>query len=158
MLHGVLFVCQGNICRSPIAETVFRSLLLTRNLAQHLACESRGTASFNIGQAADSRALAAVKKSGYCLDHHIAKQLADDDYQNFSTILAMDRNNFNTVSSWAPAEYSGEIKLLGSFDQTPDPIIEDPFYQSSSSFPVLVQRLKSCCHNLLEYMVTKHRL
>src|SRR5690606_26021980 len=89
MMTKVLFVCMGNICRSPSAEGVFRRLVDEAGLSDVVGVDSAGTHSFHIGEAPDARAQAAARKRGYELSHCVARQITADDFREFDLILAM---------------------------------------------------------------------
>jgi len=125
---GVLFVCLGNICRSPSAQAVLEDRLERRRLAARFRVDSCGTAAFNAGKPPDPRAIAAAERRGYRIAHQRARQIDDADFGRFRYIVAMDRSNLHTLQGWATADFGGEIRLLmhfatdGATARSPTPI------------------------------------
>lgn len=141
----VLFVCLGNICRSPTAEGVFR----TRAAAADLRCivDSAGTGAWHVGEAPDRRAQAEARKRGYDLSHQRARQATADDFRNFDLIFAMDRSNLANLTRLRP---EGGAKLALFLDLLPDqPLREvpDPYYEDG--FDTVLGLIEDGCDALI---------
>src|SRR6266496_5754626 len=105
----VLFVCLGNICRSPTAHGVFQKLVDSENLSEHIIVDSCGTGSFHIGEKPDPRTIKAAAKRDYDLSVLRARQFNVDDFNRFDYILAMDRMNLGNLKAMAPKHYTGHL-------------------------------------------------
>lgn len=123
--HGILFVCLGNICRSPLAEAVARAKFAQAGIALPLA--SAGTGNWHVGEGADPRARTVARQFGYDLDRHSARQAESADFQRFDYVLAMDHDNLANLAALQPASGSAQLGLLletgglGEGMQVPDP-------------------------------------
>lgn len=143
----VLFVCLGNICRSPTAEGVFRA----RTAAAGLRCtvDSAGTGAWHVGEAPDRRAQAEARKRGYDLSHQRARQAAPEDFRDFDLIFAMDRSNLANMNRLRPD--SGGAKLSLFLDLLPDqPLREvpDPYYEDG--FDTVLDLIEDGCDALIK--------
>jgi protein-tyrosine phosphatase len=131
---SVLFVCTGNICRSPTAEGVFRSMVKQEGLADRIVIDSAGTQDHQLGQRPDPRALAAARRRGYELGKLRARLVGPEDFKRFDWILAMDRRHLEYLESMRPADYRGHLGLFldlagdanGGDGDMPDPYYGDP--------------------------------
>ncbi len=151
---AVLFVCLGNICRSPSAEAIFRQRAERRGWARYFHIASCGTAAFNQGHAADPRARAACERRGYDLSGHCARQILDEDFERFDYLLAMDQQNLSSLQAWQTATFSGTIALLRQYEQSrgSGSQIGDPYYQQGEVFDSMVSLLERCCDGLLDHL------
>lgn len=155
----VLFVCLGNICRSPSAQGVLEKRIRDAGLAHAISVDSCGTAAFNVGKPPDPRAVAAAARSGYDISGQIARQIHDDDYASADYIIAMDRINLTNVQAWAPKDYQGELRLFleycpgGGNRQIPD-----PYYEDADRFDGVINMLEKAADGLLAYIQQKHQL
>ncbi len=147
----ILFVCLGNICRSPCARAIFKGMAAQAGFAEKISSDSCGTAAFNLGRPADPRAEAAAAARGYSLQGHQARQICDKDFQHSDYILTMDRSNLGNVQAWAPADYSGIIALLGEYRRKGGELT-DPYYQGQDAFETMIDGLEETCRGLLEHL------
>ncbi|WP_320836626.1 low molecular weight protein-tyrosine-phosphatase [Zhongshania sp.] len=153
----VVFVCLGNICRSPAAQGVFEKYVLDAGLADKVSVDSCGTAAFNLGKSPDPRSIAAAGRAGYDITQQIARQIDDHDYQHASYVVAMDRMNLTNVLAWAPADYDGEIKLLMDYcGHNGNSQIPDPYYDDEHSFDRVIQQIEIAAKGLLETIRQAH--
>lgn len=151
---GVLFVCLGNICRSPMAQGVFQRQVNDAGLKDKVFVDSCGTAAFNVGKPPDPRAVAAATEKGVDISQQVARQIDDDDYKRFDFIIAMDRNNLSNVIAWAPPNYKGEMKLL--LDYTPkhkQGQVADPYYSEEGTFAAVLEEIHSATAYLLNHII-----
>eukprot|EP01111_Echinosteliopsis_oligospora_P013699 TRINITY_DN4985_c0_g1_i1.p1 TRINITY_DN4985_c0_g1~~TRINITY_DN4985_c0_g1_i1.p1 ORF type:complete len:164 (-),score=33.81 TRINITY_DN4985_c0_g1_i1:8-499(-) len=133
--HSVLFVCLGNICRSPMAEMVMKYIIKQNQIESEWRVDSAGTSAFHIGQKADGRSIETCRKRLKNIDDsHRARQLRQLDFSEFDYILCMDESNLRNIEYAAPDSYSAKIKLLGSYDSKGMKIIEDPYYGGAEGF------------------------
>lgn len=127
----ILFVCLGNICRSPTAEGVFRTRAAQAGLKVEV--DSAGTGAWHVGEAPDRRAQTEAAKRGYDLSAQRARQVTADDFHHFDHIIAMDRSNLRNLSAMAPANARANVRLFLSFapdcerEEVPDPYYEGGF-------------------------------
>jgi protein-tyrosine phosphatase len=153
---GVLFVCLGNICRSPSAQAVLEDRLERRGLAPRFHVDSCGTAAFNVGKAPDPRAIAAAERRGYRIAHQRARQVDDADFARFRYIVAMDRANLHTLQGWATASFGGEIRLLMHFASGAATEVADPYYGSPEAFDVALDAIERGVDGLLLALCARH--
>ena len=139
----VLFVCTGNICRSPIAEGVFRTFVARAGLLHRFVIDSAGTHDYQVGEPPDPRALAAARRRGYLVPKRRARKLAVDDFARFDWILAMDRHNLRELQTLRPLTYSGHLGLLLELAQgTGSSEVPDPYYGSLKEFEQVLDLLE----------------
>lgn len=132
---NVLFVCMGNICRSPMAEGIFRREIEKAGLLGKVEIDSAGTHSYHIGSPPDNRALAAIKKRGVDISGLRGRQVAPIDFDRFDYILAMDRDNLGILKRSAPAHAQDKPRLLLSFSESyRDQEVPDPYYGGARGF------------------------
>lgn len=145
----VLFVCLGNICRSPTAEAVMRQRLQQAGLAERIEVDSAGTGDWHIGKAPDSRTQEAAKRRGYDLSSQRGRQVSADDFAGFDLILAMDAANLRDLQRLRPAHAKGELDLyLRRFGLTEDEV-PDPYYGGSEGFEQVLDLLEQASDALL---------
>ncbi|KAM3603326.1 uncharacterized protein V6R79_020448 [Siganus canaliculatus] len=148
---SVLFVCLGNICRSPIAEAVFRKMATDAGVVDKWVIDSGATSDWNIGSLPDSRGLACLKNHGIETSHR-ARQVTKDDFMSFDYILCMDESNLSELNRKAKSvkDYKAKIELLGSYDPQKQHIIKDPYYGSDKDFETVYEQCDRCCKVFLE--------
>lgn len=129
---SVLFVCLGNICRSPIAASVFRHLVKLRKVEDGWIIDSAGTGSWHVGETMDSRSARVLTSHGIDTKHTV-RQVTKDDFNKFDYIFGMDESNIRDLKAKAPKNSKAKIALLGSYDPQGDTIIQDPYYDNDLS-------------------------
>lgn len=154
----VLFVCLGNICRSPLAEGVFRSLVQTRGLASHYRIDSAGTGAWHTGESPDARSIAVAKKNGVLLSGR-ARQVERADFGEFDYVIAMDRQNLLDLRALARGSDGGaQVHLLREFDPEPgDQQVPDPYYGGPEGFDHVYAMVHRACAALLEKLEAERR-
>lgn len=147
----LLFVCLGNICRSPAAEGVMQKLLEDRGLQDWIEVDSAGTSSFHIGEPADARMRAAASQRGFALTSR-ARMVHRRDFAEFDLIVAMDQNNLRALQAY-PEAASGQVRLLSGFlDASWPREVPDPYYGGDEGFGVVLDMLEAACPKILEQL------
>ncbi|MTJ10226.1 MULTISPECIES: low molecular weight protein-tyrosine-phosphatase [unclassified Anabaena] len=157
MTYKLLFVCLGNICRSPSAENIMNHLIDQGGLSKTILCDSAGTAGYHIGAAPDRRMSAAAEnKLGFKLKGQ-ARQFQLSDFQEFDLILAMDRNNYDDILAVdRSGQYHSKVKLMCDFCSTHTlKEVPDPYYGGTEGFNQVIDLLMDACEGLLKYITQK---
>ena len=147
---SVLFVCMGNICRSPTAEGVFRYFVAQSELANRVRVDSAGTHAYHTGEPADRRASAAAERRGYSLADIRARPIAADDFEKFDLIIAMDRDNLDHLMGQAEVENHQKISLFLEFSAGSEDEVPDPYYGGSAGFERVLDLVEAASRGLLE--------
>ncbi len=150
---SVLFVCLGNICRSPTAEAVLRHKVQAQGL--DIVVDSAGTHGYHIGSPPDKRSQAAAEQRGYSCKGLKCRKVAADDFARFDYILAMDNSNLENLRDMSDAQYHGKIRLLGEFLSTPQEV-PDPYYGGKQAFERVLDLIEEACAALLTHIQTQH--
>lgn len=156
----VLFVCLGNICRSPLAEGVFRQLVADAGLADRFEIDSAGTSAYHIGDPPDERTTAVARARGITLSGS-ARQIAREDFRRFDYIIVMDRENLTNVQRLARmVPPKGKVLMLREFDEAAgeDRDVPDPYYGGPSGFEDVHDIVQRSCAELLRRIRQEHQL
>ena len=154
MKTKVLFVCMGNICRSPTAEGAFRSIVLKQKLSDFFEIDSAGTHAYHIGNPPDSRSQQTARKYGVDLSNQRARKVNESDFYYYDYIIAMDTDNIEILRSIRPTNSQSQIKLL--LDYLPDASIQsvpDPYFEGK--FDEVFGMVYTACTSFLENLVKK---
>lgn len=156
----VLFVCMGNICRSPMAEGVFRRMLEGTGLTDKIYVDSAGTHSYHIGAPPDPRGQATALRRGIDLRGIRARQVTVADFAEFDYVLAMDRNNFEHLLALCPdRELRRRIQLFMDFaPDLPEREVPDPYYGGPSGFERVMDLVDEAAHGLLIRIREQYRI
>ncbi|PKG57694.1 low molecular weight protein-tyrosine-phosphatase [Shewanella sp. GutDb-MelDb] len=151
-IKSVLFVCMGNICRSPSAEAMFRSQVQQAKL--DIKIESAGTIAYHQGHSPDKRSIAAGVKRGLCFDGMTARQVRIDDFSAFDLILAADKQNLDDLTDICPSQFQSKLGLILdycefsagaiAYDEVPD-----PYYGVGDGFELVLDLLENSCSHLV---------
>lgn len=147
----ILFVCLGNICRSPSAEAIFRHLVQERDDRNQWEIDSAGILDLHEGLRSDKRGLQVLKKHGI-VNNHRARQVHEDDFRRFDVILAFDDSNVRDLNeTFKPTDGTAraEVKLFGTYDPKGELVIHDPYYGDISDFEVMFDHVYRCCVEFL---------
>jgi protein-tyrosine phosphatase len=147
----LLFVCMGNICRSPTAEGVMRSLLREEGLEDEIEIDSAGTGGWHAGAPPDSRATEAASRRGIVLEG-AARQIRPQDFEDYDLVLVADRENLRDVRRIAPDAAREKIHLLREFDpaSSGDLDVPDPYYGGPGGFEEVLDLVEAACRGLLD--------
>lgn len=157
MQTRVLFVCLGNICRSPTAEGIFQHKVDAAGLSEKIHVDSAGTSGWHIGASPDERSAKAALTRGYDLSSLRGRQVLAEDFRAFDYVLAMDNSNLAHLKALAPADYSGVLKLLLSFgSQSNYSEVPDPYYGSGGGFELVLDLVEDACDGLLRHISSEH--
>jgi len=156
--HRILFVCLGNICRSPTAEVVLRTRAARAGVASRVAVASAGTGNWHAGMPPDRRAVAHAAKRGYDLSSVRARQVTREDFVRFDWILAMDRGNLRELKPLRPPEARGHLGLfldfaphLGLQD------VPDPYYGGATHFERVLDLIEQASDSLVAHLFARHK-
>jgi len=148
-MKSILFVCWGNICRSPTAEGVFRKLVAHAEREDEFDIDSAGTISHHSGQPADSRMQAAAAKRGYRLDSR-SRCIEAEDFERFDLIITMDDSNLRNVKAVDPGGSAEIVRMCDFCTQHEETEVPDPYYGGNAGFEQVLDILEDACGNLLE--------
>jgi protein-tyrosine phosphatase len=154
----LLFVCLGNICRSPAAEGVMQHLVNEARLADRIECDSAGTYGGHAGERADERMRSAASRRGYDLQS-ISRQIRTDDFDRFDMIITMDDSNYERVHRLAPStEAAQKIYRMTEFCRTHPHAthVPDPYYEGAEGFEIVLDLLEDACAGLLSAIRMKN--
>jgi protein-tyrosine phosphatase len=150
MRYSVLFVCMGNICRSPTADGVFRQKIINQGLKSSVQVDSAGTHNYHPGSPPDKRAQAVAAKRGYDLSRLRARQVRAEDFEAFDLILAMDQDNLALLQDRCPPPHQHKLRRLTEFCQSHNtPEVPDPYYGGERGFEVVLDLVEDACDGLL---------
>jgi protein-tyrosine phosphatase len=156
---SVLFVCLGNICRSPTAHAVFQSLVDQSGLAGIVDVDSAGTGDWHLGHAPDKRSTEVAAMAGYDMSALRSRLVNSDDFYRFNYIIAMDAKNLNDLKKMTPTDFTGNLSLLlafstqGRFSSVHE--VPDPYYGDGDGFPLVLDMVVNSCAGLLEHIMTQ---
>ena len=151
----VLFVCLGNICRSPTAEAVFRHLLAQSASGLAVEVDSAGIGDWHIGEPPDKRAQAAALRRGFDMSRLRARQIVHEDFALFDLILAMDRQNLAELRRRAPVQYRERVRLFLEFaPELATPDVPDPYYGGEAGFEEVLDLAEQAARGLLGHLTS----
>jgi low molecular weight protein-tyrosine phosphatase len=150
----LLFICLGNICRSPMAEGVFRRVIEEEGLADRFEIDSAGLGDWHVGQAPDDRAQAAAQSRGLDISGQSARQVQQEDFARFDLLLVMDRSNYGELKRRAPKAAHGKIRYFLDYAPhvgTKD--VPDPFFGGAEGFDHALDLIEEAAHGLVAALV-----
>ncbi|MCF6115419.1 MULTISPECIES: low molecular weight protein-tyrosine-phosphatase [Mesorhizobium] len=147
-IKSILFVCLGNICRSPLAEGVLRAVLAERGLDRDILLDSAGTSDWEAGSAPDPRSISIAKRHGVDISGQTARKLAPDDFSRFDLILAMDRSNLRDLKALVPAAMRDRVHLFLQFAEGKVGDVPDPYHQGPEAFASVYRMIREASEAL----------
>ena len=148
--RSILFVCTGNICRSPTAEAVARQMIKTHGQENHIRVDSAGTHNYHVGDSPDKRSIAAAAKRGYDMTNLRARQLNQEDFIQFDLLVAMDITHLHSMNRLCPPALAPKISLLMRYaTQHDDEEIVDPYYGNEADFEKVLDYCEDAISGLL---------
>jgi protein-tyrosine phosphatase len=152
----ILFVCLGNICRSPTAEAVFRHIVAREAPDLDVTIASAGIGSWHIGEPPDERAQVAARRRGFDMSRQRARQIRREDLVEFDLILAMDRENLAELQRRAPTELRERVRLFLEFADDPDvDEVPDPYYGGDQGFERVLDLTEAAARGLLHHLMNQ---
>jgi protein-tyrosine phosphatase len=154
---SVVFVCMGNICRSPTAEAVFRHIVEKEGLAHAIQIDSAGTHDYHIGEAPDPRTQRAAKQRGYDMSRLRGRQVAVEDFRHFDYVLAMDEANLSILKRLRPDDAASHLGLFLDFaERHNEREVPDPYFGSADGFERVLDMVEDAAGGLLQHIRLKH--
>lgn len=153
----VLFVCMGNICRSPTAHGVFEQLLQQQGLEHLVEVDSAGTHAYHIGEEPDRRSQQAARERGYDLAHLRARRVEGEDFEAFDYVLAMDNDNYRLLEAQCPGEHREKLQMFLDFSRSfSEREVPDPYYGGARGFQHVLDLVEDAATGLIEDIRTRH--
>ena len=153
----VLFVCMGNICRSPTAEGVFRHMVKQINAEDEIQIDSAGTHAYHVGNPPDTRAQEAARKRNIDLSGQRARRVSKDDFAEFDYVIAMDESNKDDLLAICPPEYQDRIHLFLDFAECEECEVPDPYYGQGRGFEIVLNLVEDAASGLLKHIRENHK-
>lgn len=152
--YSVLFVCMGNVCRSPTAHGVFQHKVNALGLGHRIRVDSAGTHNYHPNSPPDSRSQAHASRRGYDLSGLRARQILDADFEKHDLILVMDWDNLALAQSESPTRHHPKIRRLTEFCESHDsPVVPDPYYGGERGFEEVLDLVEDACEGLLRHVL-----
>ncbi|OWF52385.1 low molecular weight phosphotyrosine protein phosphatase-like [Mizuhopecten yessoensis] len=153
---SALFICLGNICRSPIAEAVFLDLLETKEQRDQWHVDSAAIGDWHVGGPPDKRTMKTLKKKGVTNYKHVVRQINVEDFHKFDVIFGMDKQNMRDLEDIQPKGSKAVLEMLGTYDPNGKIIIDDPYYGSRiEDFEEVYDQVVRCCEAYLKSLEGK---
>ncbi|WFP63853.1 low molecular weight protein-tyrosine-phosphatase [Mesorhizobium sp. WSM4904] len=147
-IKSILFVCLGNICRSPLAEGVFRAVLAERGMTRDIVLDSAATSGWEVGSAPDPRSIAVAASHGIDISGQRARRIAPEDFSRFDLILGMDRSNVRDLKALAPQAGRDRIHLYLKFATGAERDVPDPYYEDQQAFAAVYRMIREASEAL----------
>ncbi len=153
----VLFVCMGNICRSPTAHGVFDKRVRDAGLQEQVLTDSAGTHAYHIGEPPDARAQATALRRGVDLSGQRARRVAPEDFEHFDYVLAMDQENYELLGEICPAEHRRKLRMFMEFaPERPEREVPDPYFGGATGFERVIDMAEAAADGLLAAIRRDH--
>ena len=152
-VYSILFVCMGNICRSPTAHGVFQQKIIDHGLADQVRVDSAGTHNYHPGSPPDDRSQEHAARRGYDLSALRARQIQDADFEAHDLILAMDWDNLALIQDECPPLHQRKVRRLTEFCLIHDsPVVPDPYYGGEKGFEHVLDLVEDACQGLIQHV------
>lgn len=152
---AILFVCLGNICRSPLAEGAFRAVAEERGLADALEIDSAGVGAWHVGAPPDPRSVATARRHGIDISTQSARQIAPGDFARFDLLLGMDGSNVEALRARAPADVRGQIDLFSAYAAGSGSDVPDPYYGGDDGFDTVYRMIREASEVLADRLAAR---
>ena len=150
VMINILFVCMGNICRSPSAEGFFARAVQDSAYKDQISIDSAGTHSYHVGYEPDARAIDMASSFSVEIGHLRARKVKTDDFRNFDLIIAMDHNNYSSLQAIQPPDSNAELKMMMAYHPSGQPEeVPDPYYGELAGFSYMCELLEAATAGLL---------
>lgn len=147
----VLFVCMGNICRSPLAHGLFEHMVREAGLGEHIQVDSAGTHAYHVGEPPDPRSQETARRRGVDLSGQKARRVSERDFEEFDYVLAMDKDNYLLLQDICPPGRESRLRLFLDFaPELPETEVPDPYYGGASGFERVYDLVEAAARGLLE--------
>ncbi len=154
---GVIFVCMGNICRSPTAEAVFRDYVEKAGLLESIHIDSAGTHSYHIGESPDARTQHAARRRGYDMSKLRGRQVEAEDFLRFDYVLAMDEANLANLRQLRPSGAQSHLGLFLEFaERHREREVPDPYFGGADGFERVLDMVEDAANGLLQHILQRH--
>jgi len=154
---GVVFVCMGNICRSPTAEVVFRKYVEQAGLLEHIQIDSAGTHDYHIGDSPDARTQRAARQRGYDMSKLRGRQVEVEDFRRFDYVLAMDEANLDILQHLRPRDAQSHLGLFLKFaEHHQEREVPDPYFGGTDGFERVLDMVEDAANGLLKHIRQAH--
>lgn len=151
--YYVLFVCTGNICRSPTADGILRKMVADQGLADVVIVDSAGTHGYHVGESPDSRSQEHARKRGYDLSMLRARQVQTEDFEKFDLILALDDGHLRFLQKLSPAKYPGRVHRFTEFcTRHKNHEVPDPYYGGELGFEQVLDLVEDGCEGIIAHL------
>jgi len=153
-MYSVLFVCTGNICRSPTAEALFSHRLRERDLSGHFVVDSAGTHAYHVGEPPDHRSVSVARKRGVMMEGQQARKVVKKDFEDFNLMLALDRGHYMNLYDTGPANPRAALVLLLDYHEDyKGQDVPDPYYGGAEDFELTYKMIEAGVDGLLDHLV-----
>ncbi len=148
----VLFVCLGNICRSPTAHAIFEKKIIDEGLQYKIIVDSAGTGDWHIGRAPDRRACETASQHGYDLTQLRARQVKPEDFSEFDYVLAMDKQNLLDLKTMTPPQFAGHLGLFLDYSRSEKKEVPDPYTGGKEGFEEVLNLIEDASNGLFDHL------
>lgn len=154
-MPAVLFVCTGNICRSPTAHWVLAEAVERRGKQSEIAVDSAGTHGYHIGEPADERAITVAARHDVDMTSHRARQVVEEDFRRFDLIVALDQGHYKLLKEMSPDDARAELRLFMDFTGAAGTDVADPYYGDVGDFELMMEHIQAGVEKILLHLTNR---